>query len=141
MVGSPAQFKLDVRKWVEKAKANTREVVIEAIQDINEQVVVTTPVVTGFLRASWFASLNQMPGGQGGGGSVAQMNVVAGNLKLGDVFYAGNSAVYARRVEYGFVGQDSLGRNYNQAGRHWVQAVMLNADQIAAEAARRVASR
>jgi hypothetical protein len=42
------------------------------------------------------------------------------DMKAGDVFHMRNNAAYARRLEYGFVGPDSLGRVYNQAGRYYV---------------------
>ena len=45
---------------------------------------------------------------------------VVSGLKLGEVFMMRNNAVYAMRIEYGFVGTDSLGRHYNQQGRYFV---------------------
>ncbi len=33
----------------------------------------------------------------------------------------GFDPAYARRIEYGFVGQDSLGRNYNQAAQPYMR--------------------
>jgi hypothetical protein len=33
----------------------------------------------------------------------------------------GSSVVYAARVEFGFVGKDSLGRNYNQAAKPYMR--------------------
>ncbi len=33
----------------------------------------------------------------------------------------GLDPAYARRIEYGFIGQDSLGRNYNQAAQPYVR--------------------
>lgn len=42
-------------------------------------------------------------------------------LSIGDAITLGYQAIYARRQNYGFVGQDSLGRNYNQQGAHFVE--------------------
>lgn len=65
-----------------------------------------TPVVTGNLRASW-------------------------HLKIeGESLTISTGVVYARRVEYGFVGEDSLGRTFNQAGRGMVQATVKAAPRI-----------
>jgi hypothetical protein len=36
------------------------------------------------------------------------------------MFWMLNATVYAKRLEYGFVGTDSLGRYYNQPGRFFV---------------------
>ena len=51
------------------AKGKTRLAAIEAIQDINEAMVANTPVITGFLRGSWFAQIGSMPTGIAGSGS------------------------------------------------------------------------
>lgn len=42
------------------------------------------------------------------------------NVDYGDTLGFGFQAVYAPRQEYGFVGEDSLGRNYNQSGAYFV---------------------
>lgn len=42
-------------------------------------------------------------------------------LSIGDAITLGYQAIYARRQNYGFVGQDSRGRNYNQQGAHFVE--------------------
>lgn len=41
--------------------------------------------------------------------------------QLGDFISLGFQAGYARRVNFGFVGEDKLGRNYNQAGAHFIE--------------------
>lgn len=43
-------------------------------------------------------------------------------IKPGDTVYIGYTAKYARRLNYGFVGTDSLGRTYNQSGYGFVEA-------------------
>lgn len=43
-------------------------------------------------------------------------------IKPGDVTYIGWQAKYSRRQNYGFVGADSLGRVYNQAGFGFAEA-------------------
>lgn len=44
------------------------------------------------------------------------------NIKPGDTIYIGWQAAYARRMNYGFVGADSLGRVYNQTGYGFAEA-------------------
>jgi len=51
------KFKIDDAA-IAKLKGRVKEFCVEFIQDISEQVVEATPVKTGFLRASWYASLN-----------------------------------------------------------------------------------
>lgn len=113
-----------VVEWTERgATDKLLDVAREAIQAMNAEIVQNTPVDTGFLRSSYFASLNEIPSGPAGAGTVA-INVPLTELKVGDVYYLGNTAVYARRVEMGFVGTDSLGRYYNQVGRFWIANVV-----------------
>lgn len=142
MAGTAAQFKIDVSKWVAGAKEKTRLVAVETVHDLNEAAVARTPVKTGNLRRSWFGQVNVIPSGMPGKNvdPIAQATIAAAGLKVGDVYYMGNTAAYARRLEYGFVGEDSLGRTYNQAGRFFVRSVMNEASQIAIRAAQRVAS-
>lgn len=107
------------------------------------------PVDLGFLRASLVATLNspttgiQVPSSDVGvyaynEGSV-QLIILA--AKLGDSVYAVYTAAYARRIEYGFVGVDSLGREYNQDGYGFVRLAASQwqnvVSEVAAEAARR----
>lgn len=136
-------FTLAIDKWIAKAKQAPQDVVLETIQDINEEVVEMQPVITGTLRRSWYAGIGRIPEGIQGGNAdpVGSMNIVAQGLEPGQTYYAVNRAVYARRVEFGFVGADSLGRVYNQTGRHTVSAVMTRAPAIAEAAAMRVAAR
>lgn len=124
------KFKID-DAMVEKLKGRVKQYCVEFIQDINEQVVEATPVKTGFLRNSWYAGLNDEPSGPGGTGGVATLTAVAGDLKLGDVYYAVNGASYAVFVEYG---------TSKMRPRAFVRGVIDRADAIAAAAAARVAS-
>jgi len=154
--GTPEQFMLDIDAWTEKAKAAPMLVIRETIQDLNNEIVTTSPgpgnstnknprpgEPTGFLRGSYFADVNTVPSGTGsiGRNSTAAVNAVAVLFQPGQTYVMGNTAKYARRLEYGFVGEDSLGRTYNQSGRYWVRGVLNRASVIAMEAATRVAGK
>ena len=81
------------------------------------------PVDTGNLRNSALASKNGMPG------SGAQpYSLVFAAMKVGEVVYAGWATAYALRQEHGFVGEDSLGRKYNQAGKGFMRSSAQNWD-------------
>ncbi len=138
-MATPESFRLDIQKFVEKAKGKTKQFAVEFIQELNAQVVQATPVKTGFLRNSWYAVLNAEPSGPGGG-DVAGMDIVANELKIGDTFRAVNGAAYGMRVEFGFVGVDSLGRHYNQAPRSFVRTTLDRAESIANEVGARIAA-
>lgn len=140
---TPQRFLLTVDSWVEKAKAAPMAVIRETVQDLNNEIIANTPVVTGNLRGSYFAAVNSIPSGAGTAGRVSSVaiNALAANLNPGDVYFMGNTAAYARRIEYGFVGADSLGRQYNQQGRFYMRRALERVDEIAAAAAARIASR
>lgn len=140
MAAKTYAFRAQVEAWAEKAKRNLKAVAVETFQDIAEEVVTQWPVKTGFSRASWFAQVNTMPTGKAGTAGGAEYAAVAANFTLGDTLYFGNTAAYARRLELGFVGEDSLGRKYDQPGRYVVRGVMDRAQTIANAAAQRIAA-
>lgn len=137
-------FADQVRAVCEKAKQDMAQVVVETIQDINEEIVRATPVKFGNLRGHWTASLGAPAAGTSGqadrqgAGTVAKLNAVVAGLEMGQTYYAVNGAPYAARLEYGFVGADSLGRTYNQPPRAFVRTTMARAGQIAEEALARI---
>lgn len=136
-------IKLQVEKWAAKAKEAPMVVVKETIQEMNNWIIPTSPFKTGYLRGSYFAALNQIPAGKGAIGreASAAVNAVLVGMKAGDKYYMGNTAAYARRLELGFVGTDSLGRTYNQRGRFWVLNVVSQAPAISNRIAESVAAR
>lgn len=56
-------------------------------------------------------------------------------IKPGDTVYIGWQAAYSRRLNYGFVGQDSLGRTYNQSGYGFAEATAAKWPSIVQEQA------
>lgn len=87
------------------------------------------PVDTGFLRASLVATLNTPSSAvtvpsenvTAVTANVGQVEMIVLAAKLGDSIYAVYTAAYARRMEYGFVGTDALGREFNQSGYGFVR--------------------
>ena len=153
MAATPEAFTLQIDAFVKKAKGRAEEFCSEFAQDVAEEVVRATPYKTGFMRASWVASIGKVPGGKmrapkkrgkattdvTDAKTVAKLNLVASEFKPGEIIYFTNSAVYAMRVHYGFVGTDSLGRKYAQPPRPWVTDVVVRSNLIAQKTARRVA--
>ena len=120
------EFRRVLGKWANETVPNELLGVARiAVQDTAEIVIDETPVDTGFLVANWQPSLNapdlSEATGLGNGYATSNAALVVADLKLGDTFYYTNNAVYARRINYGFVGKDSLGRYYNQAGKHMIE--------------------
>lgn len=100
-------------------------------QFVAEGIIDGTPVDTGFLRNSFIVSLSPLPSlikkgddaTEAISADVAKSNasLSIGKAKLTDTIHMGFTAVYAMRMEYGFDGTDSLGRQYNQSGRFFVR--------------------
>lgn len=62
-------------------------------------------------------------------------------IKPGDTIYIGWQAAYSRRMNYGFVGADSLGRTYNQAGYGFAEATAAKWPAIVQAEAAKMRSR
>lgn len=106
-------FSDDIRNFVSKTQNRMIAVFRTSASFLHEEISDRTPVDTGFLRASLSATLNEpvyMDGTSGEG------TVALSTAALDDAIYIGFTMRYARRIEYGFVGADSLGRSYNQQG-------------------------
>ncbi len=78
------------------------------------------PVITNKLRGSLQSSI---AGGASGEGEKSHI-LVAPLMKGGDLATFTWTAKYARRVNNGFVGDDKLGRTYNQVGAHFVEGAV-----------------
>lgn len=103
------------------------------------------PIDTGNLRRSFMASTAPI---QSRGDDQTtfpdygpESEMVIANAPLGSTIYIGSQAVYAARMNYGFVGTDSLGRVYNQTGFGFLDAVEQRWPQIVAEADAKVRGR
>ena len=144
---SGAQFKVDLDAWRALTDRQLRALARQSIQALAEQIVETTPWDTGFLRGEWQPSLNVLPpprperddaarSEETPGAVMARVGIVISGLEPGDTFFMTNNAAYARRLEFGFVGPDKLGRVYNQPGQFWVTRAVARWDVIVAEEAR-----
>jgi hypothetical protein len=141
-MNSTEEFRRTVGNWAGKV-ADLAPLARVAIQDLAEAVIDDTHVDTGFLVGNWQPSLNAPvidadPNGYGNGYPESKISVVLPELKQGDVFYFTNNAAYARRREYGFVGQDSLGRYYNDRGDHMIANNISRWDMIVQGAAQKL---
>ncbi len=99
-------FELDISRWVAKVQDRIDRAPYAFGYALLAQLQHNTPVVTGRLRAAW------------------QLEVEPDHLVIS------NSVVYARRVNDGFIGADSLGREYHQVGHHMVEQTIAEAPAI-----------
>lgn len=145
-------FSATVDAWVLKTKERSEAVFKKSAERLSEEVKnpANLPVVTGFLRRSLMASTASMPSldtktapddkvkypdNQG------EINLVINGSSLGDTIFLGFTAVYARRLNYGFTGTDSLGRKYNQAGKQFAGLAAQKWPQIVSEVVRQAKER
>lgn len=119
-------FEAEIGKWAMQMPEKMDAFARQLVQELAKRVIERTPVDVGFLRGSWQPSIGEPSitheGTEDTTGAKlsAAIAVILPAIKAGVKFYLMNNAVYARRLEYGFVGEDSLGRTYNQAGRFYV---------------------
>lgn len=141
-----ADFETTIENWRLKVRGELLGIARQSIYELAFRVVTDTPVDTGYLRGGWQPSIGDIPGPKptqpfdaGGAIAMADFAVSIAELKLGDTFYYTNATVYARRIEYGFVGEDSLGRYYNQAGRFYVTNNVAQWGSIVAQKSKELA--
>lgn len=114
----PNSFETQINKIVINTEARLLAVTRQSISDLVEEV--QTPVakggkmrvVTGFLRSTGLSSLNAPPSGPVKGDrkgkylwSGEPVNITLGNMQIGDTFYFGWTARYAkfREIYDGFL--------------------------------------
>ncbi len=122
-------FDVAVAQWAEKAKGKLNQFSLEFCQDLYQEIIETTPVDKGNLRASWWPSLDTSEAYYFTPETRPPTPVFP--TVSGHIYYLMNGAAYARRIEYGFVGEDSLGRVYNQQPRAMVRNAVARAPIIA----------
>lgn len=121
-------FALQLQAFFDKTREEADRIVAGAITEFAERVEDRSPVDTGFFRANWRLGVDA-PSVADTGGLSFPAEVV------GHVYYFTNNAAYARRLEYGFTGTDSLGRSYNQPGRGFVGITVMEWPDILRRAA------
>lgn len=147
--GTTRSFSRSVNKWALEMEERSEQAFQNAALDFYDEMARQTPVDTGNLRNSLIASVNGPsaatvtgPGANSGdstfrsGASTSIANIMS--AKIGDKISFVYMATYARRLNYGFVGTDSLGRTFNQAGRFWIERVGSQWRSISRRAATRL---
>lgn len=103
--------KESIKSGLEKSKndmkARSHTAILRAIQVSRAHIVPKTPVVTSRL-------INSISGNGSSKDTIYKIQQ-GGGITIKGRF--GTNVEYARRVEFGFVGRDSLGREYNQKGQ------------------------
>jgi hypothetical protein len=131
-----ADFSFDVSRWCDAQRSRADLIFRTIATDAVNRVKELTPVDTGFLRSNWTALRRGDPEPVAGRAPPPEQAIQ--DLHVGEVVIILNPTVYARRIEYGFVGDDALGRHYSQQGHHMVAQTMAELPAIAAAAVHRL---
>lgn len=142
-VGTTRGFSNAVNAFVKKVPEKRLEAYHEGLKDFRDELLSVTPIDTGNLRASLLTSnAGEVTSGPykeyGSTYNAAASNAVIDAAGDGQRVSFVYRAPYARRLEYGFTGIDSLGRSYNHAGRFWISATSKRFVSIMRAAATRV---
>src|SRR5262245_20254248 len=146
-------FTATIEQWVSASRLFTEAVIKESTQEVIRLMKVprsaggNMPVDTSFLQNSLVGVVGTEPppmtaSGEGGPqlGNATAIEALIANWQMGQTLSFGFIAVYAARQNYGFTGTDSLRRNYNQPGRHFVELAVQQWPQIVQNNQRRLAA-
>jgi len=139
-----ASFAEAVGSWASATERRLSAVHKKAIEKLAMEMTRTraeggnVPVDTGNLYRSLLASTTAMPKTAEAPFAGSNAPSVIATLRLNDTLWLGFQAKYARRINFGFVGADALGRVYNQQGAHFVERAIAMWPQIVREAVEEV---
>ena len=133
----------DPVEWARETKARMTAVYRGSIEELARDMAQTrpnggrVPVVTGNLYRSLMMSTTAPPPRADSDATFSAPPTFSfPEINADSIVYLGFQANYAHRQNYGFVGTDSLGRTYNQAGAGFAEASAANWPSIVdAEAA------
>lgn len=136
-----SSFSASVADFVKRAKEAQDAIYRDSVQDVIADAQLDRgnggrmPVDTGYLRNTMASDLN-------GAGMFAtdqknEISLTLVEMGAGDIAHFAWTADYAMRQELGFVGDDSLGRTYEQGGNYfvtgaaarWAEFVAINAEK------------
>ena len=138
-------FADEIAKWAQTVQDRMQQVFRVAVTKLGEEMARSkyeggaTPKDVGNLIRSLLANVNgpvYMYDAKEFAGTDVGL-AVAGAV-LGDSVTLGFQANYAHRQNFGFVGEDKLGRYYNQAGSHFVERAAAMWPQFVDQAVREV---
>lgn len=118
---------ITLRQWAEQTKERLEAVQRRSVELLGDEMTRTkanggrVPVDTGNLARSLLASQEAMPKTGDTVSSGMDVGAFAATMDVSKPTWLGYQSRYARRVNSGFVGADSLGRVFNQQGQHFVE--------------------
>lgn len=125
---------VDPSRWAENKDKLLTALLRNSVRELAKEASSTipnggrVPVKTGNLARS--VVVDNEPPRVIEGLATGDYSLGIAGIKPGQPIYIGWQAAYARRQNYGFVGTDSLGRTYNQAGYGFAEATAAKWDGI-----------
>lgn len=135
------KFGAQVGAWARKTDARMLAVWRRSVELVGEALVHTkqnggkVPFLTSFLVKSFLASKSGMPKVSDVISVGQPIGIITATLGIKEKIWLGYQAAYARRVNNGFIGADSLGRVFNQDGAYFVEDVVARWQSIVDQAA------
>lgn len=120
--------------YAKQAMTDVEKTAARAVMEVFSRIKLRTPVDTGRLRASWTITdgiqtvANPLAAGQYGPEAPPQLS--RDRTIVGRSWTIHNPMPYARRIEYGFTGQDRLGRSYQQSPAGMVRTTLIEFNGI-----------
>ncbi len=124
------KFTESINAWVSQTKERIDAVHARSLELLGEELAKTKgeggklPFLTGNLARSLLASKQGMPNVADGPFAGSNIGLVAATLKADETVFIGYQAIYAARMNFGYVGADSLGRVYNQQGNYFIEGAV-----------------
>ena len=128
-------FAAEVKAFTDRTKRKQEVIFRTSVARVMEEANVPEsaggrmPIDTGFLVGSSGATTSP-------GGALQDAPLVFAMMAIGETVQAGWSAAYAMRQEFGFMGTDSLGREYNQGGKAFLRTSVQRWQEYVDDAAR-----
>lgn len=136
---------VDPSKWAGATTGGLTALLRNSVQELAKVASTTipnggrVPVKTGNLARS--VVVDNKPPQVIEGLAKGDFSLGIAAIKPGDTIYIGWTAAYSRRMNFGFVGADSLGRNYNQSGFGFAEAAAAKWPSIVAAQAAKLSRR
>lgn len=108
---SARQFALDLKRFGAVARGDAEIIFKKIALELDQRVVLMTPVDTGRARANWFPSINTSALGtidasdRSGSSALSKATRVVAQAALGDVIWLTNNLPYILALENGHSGQ------------------------------------
>lgn len=137
-------FASDIEKWCKETPERVNAVRKRAIELLADEMTTTNrnggkvPFKDGNLAKSLLASTQGMPKTSETPVAGENIGLVTATLQPDQPVWLGYQAIYARRMNYGFVGADSLGRVFNQEGHYFVEGAIAKWPEFVKEASEEI---